>query len=154
MAAICNGMFAYQPGTVIPFCATFLNFVQYNLPAVRLSALSHFGVLYVMTHDSIGLGEDGPTHQPINAIAWIRSLPNALLMRPADLNETSAMYELAVRRRDAPAVLCLTRQGCPNLAGSSVEKAARGAYVVDGDADSSSANGAFAIEFFFFIFFF
>merc|ERR1711991_236342 len=100
MAAIGNGMFAYQPGTVIPFCATFLNFVQYNLPAVRLSALSHFGVLYVMTHDSIGLGEDGPTHQPINAIACIRSLPNALLMRPADLNETSAMYELAVRRRD------------------------------------------------------
>uniref|UniRef100_A0A4W5LP51 Transketolase-like pyrimidine-binding domain-containing protein n=1 Tax=Hucho hucho TaxID=62062 RepID=A0A4W5LP51_9TELE len=88
MAAICNGLFAH--GGVRPFCATFYNFIGYALGAVRVSALSQFGVLYIATHDSIFLGEDGPTHQPIEMNASLRSMPNMFLYRPADGNEVSA----------------------------------------------------------------
>eukprot|EP00124_Ichthyophonus_hoferi_P003534 Ihof_evm5s310 gene=Ihof_evmTU5s310 len=100
MASICNGFIAY--GGLIPFCATFFNFIQYALPAVRLSALSQFGVLYIMTHDSIGLGEDGPTHQPINAMVCVRSMPNILGLRPCDGNETSGAYAIALENRHRP----------------------------------------------------
>ena len=83
MAAICNGMAAH--GGIIPYCATFLNFTGYALGAVRISALSRFRVLYVMTHDSIGLGEDGPTHQPIEMLESLRSMPNMFVFRPCKL---------------------------------------------------------------------
>lgn len=89
MAAVCNGIAAY--GGLIPYCATFLNFCGYALGAVRLSALSHFRVLYVFTHDSIALGEDGPTHQPIEMLASLRSMPNMTVYRPADGNETAGV---------------------------------------------------------------
>eukprot|EP00656_Telonema_subtile_P051499 TRINITY_DN693_c0_g1_i2.p1 TRINITY_DN693_c0_g1~~TRINITY_DN693_c0_g1_i2.p1 ORF type:complete len:361 (-),score=122.30 TRINITY_DN693_c0_g1_i2:236-1318(-) len=128
MGAICNGMAAY--GGFVPFCATFLNFVGYQLGAVRLSALSEFQVLYVMTHDSIGLGEDGPTHQPVEMIESLRAMPNMMVMRPADLNETSGCYMAALECRGTPATLCLSRQAMPNLALSAPEKVALGAYTV------------------------
>jgi transketolase len=87
MAAIGNGMAAY--GGLIPYTATFFNFIEYAFPAVRLSALSDFQQLYIMTHDSIGLGEDGPTHQPIEALALCRATPNLTVFRPADGNEVT-----------------------------------------------------------------
>ncbi|RKO91200.1 Transketolase, thiamine diphosphate binding domain-containing protein [Blyttiomyces helicus] len=136
MSAICNGIHAY--GAHIPFGATFFNFISYGLGAVRLSALSHHQVLYIMTHDSIGLGEDGPTHQPIETLAEIRALPNILSFRPADGNETSGAYLTALQNKTRPSVLILTRQNLPHLVGSTVEKVAFGGYVlqdVEGKAD-------------------
>jgi len=128
MAAFCNGAVSY--GGLIPFASTFLNFTSYCLGAVRLSALSHVRVLYIMTHDSIGLGEDGPTHQPIEIIPLLRAIPNMLTLRPADGNETSGAYKIALSRENNPSVLCLSRQECDNLPGTSVDAVARGAYVI------------------------
>lgn len=128
MAAICNGLHAY--GGLIPFGATFFNFISYALGAVRLSALSKHQVLYIMTHDSIGLGEDGPTHQPIETLASIRALPNLLSLRPADGNETSGCYAAALENSTRPSVLILTRQNLPHLEGSTIEKTMKGAYVL------------------------
>jgi len=127
MAAVCNGMFAY--GGLRPFCATFLTFVGYALGSIRLSALSKFGVLYVMTHDSIGLGEDGPTHQPVETIESLRSMPNILVYRPADSNEMSAAYKMAMTRATTPTVICASRQNLVALKESTIEKASKGAYV-------------------------
>lgn len=128
MAAISNGIFAH--GGLRPFCATFYNFIGYALGAVRVSALSRFGVLYIATHDSIFLGEDGPTHQPIEMNASLRAMPNMYVYRPADGNETVGSYICAVENRTQTSVLTLTRQGLPNLAGSSAEAVAKGAYIV------------------------
>jgi transketolase len=130
MFAICNGISAYHKGLLIPFSATFLNFITYGFGSVRLSALSHHHVIYIMTHDSIGLGEDGPTHQPIETLAALRALPNLLVLRPADGNEVSGSYSAALVNRTRPSVLCLSRQNVPNLQGTSVESVALGAYTV------------------------
>lgn len=127
MAAAMNGMAAY--GTVIPAGGTFLNFVSYAAGAVRLSCLSHQRVIYVATHDSIGLGEDGPTHQPIETLAHFRALPNMMVWRPADGNETSAAYYVALTSKSTPSILALTRQNLPQLEGSTLEKATKGGYV-------------------------
>merc|ERR1711968_351232 len=121
-------------GAIIPFCATFLNFVGYQLGSVRLSALSQFRVLYVMTHDSIGLGEDGPTHQPVEHLASFRAMPNICTFRPCDGNETAGAYKVAVESRKTPSLFALSRQGLPNQAGSSAEATAKGAYTIYGDA--------------------
>ncbi|KAJ2898023.1 Transketolase [Coemansia aciculifera] len=126
MAAISNGIAAY--GANIPFASTFLNFISYAAGATRLSALSHLRVLYIMTHDSIGLGEDGPTHQPIETMAMLRATPNYLNFRPADGNEVSAAYLAALQHADGPSVLSLTRQNLPQLDGSSIESAMLGGY--------------------------
>ncbi|KAJ1901557.1 Transketolase [Kickxella alabastrina] len=126
MAAISNGIAAY--GANIPFASTFLNFISYAAGASRLSALSHLRVLYIMTHDSIGLGEDGPTHQPIETMAMLRATPKFLNFRPADGNEVSAAYLSALTHADCPSVLSLTRQNLPQLEGSSIEKATKGGY--------------------------
>lgn len=131
MAAICNGLFAY--GGMRPFCATFLNFAGYALGSIRLSALSKFGVLYVMTHDSIGLGEDGPTHQPVELIESLRSMPNINLFRPADANEMNAAYRTALKTYETPSVICCSRGGLPAIEHSSVEKALKGAYTMIGE---------------------
>ncbi|KAG0257197.1 Transketolase [Mortierella polycephala] len=128
MAAIMNGLDAY--GGIIPGGATFLNFISYASGAVRLSALSGHRVLYIMTHDSIGLGEDGPTHQPIETMAMIRATPNLVDLRPADGNETSGAYLFAISAANRPSVLALTRQDLPQLEGSSVEKTLFGGYVL------------------------
>lgn len=128
MAAICNGLFAY--GGIRPFCATFLNFAGYALGSIRISALSKFGVLYIMTHDSIGLGEDGPTHQPVEMIESLRSMPNINVFRPADLNETNAAYRVSLTSVHTPTVICCSRSGLPALENSSVEKAMKGGYTL------------------------
>ncbi|MFM7530155.1 MAG: transketolase family protein, partial [Nodosilinea sp.] len=130
MGAICNGIALHNSG-LIPYCATFLVFADYMRAAIRLSALAQAGVIYVMTHDSIGLGEDGPTHQPVETIASLRAIPNLIVLRPADGTETSAAYKVAVEHRQTPTLIALSRQNLPNLPGSSIEGVAKGAYVVD-----------------------
>ena len=110
MAAVCNGLAAY--GGFIPFGATFLNFVGYAAGAIRLSALSHHQVLYIMTHDSIGLGEDGPTHQPVETLISLRATPNMYVFRPADATEVAGSYICAIGHlRHSPSTLCFSRQG-------------------------------------------
>ncbi|KAF9924833.1 Transketolase [Linnemannia zychae] len=134
MAATMNGIDAY--GGLIPAGATFLNFISYASGAVRLSALTGNHVIYIMTHDSIGLGEDGPTHQPIETMAMIRATPHLVDFRPADGNETSAAYLYAIEKMDRPTVIALTRQDLPQLEGSSIEKCLKGAYVLQDVKDA------------------
>ncbi|KAI9016383.1 transketolase [Phycomyces nitens] len=131
MNAIMNGMAAYQG--IIPFGGTFLNFLTYGWGAARLSALAKLRVIYVMTHDSIGLGEDGPTHQPIETLALTRATPQMLTFRPADGNEVSGAYLIAIERNDYPSVIALTRQNLPQLKGSSIEAVQKGGYVLESD---------------------
>jgi transketolase len=128
MAGICNGLMSH--GGIRPYCATFLNFIGYALGAVRLSALSHFGIIYVMTHDSIGLGEDGPTHQPVETLETLRALPNLLTIRPCDGNETSGAYQVALEHTHSPTVISLSRQGVPTLEGTNKDSVASGAYLL------------------------
>ena len=129
MGAICNGIALHGSG-LIPYGATFLIFTDYMRAAIRLSALSEAGVIWVMTHDSIGQGEDGPTHQPIETIASLRAIPQLTVLRPADGTETSGAYKVAIENAKAnkPTLLALTRQNVPNLAGTSLEGVAKGAY--------------------------
>jgi len=128
MAAICNGLAAY--GGFLPFCSTFLNFIGYALGAVTLGSLTGLQVLYVMTHDSIGLGEDGPTHQPVEKYAVCRATPKLLFFRPCDGNETAGSYIAAIRYKNGPSVLSLTRQAVPPQKGTSIEGTLKGAYTI------------------------
>ena len=112
MAAICNGM---SLSGLRSYCATFFIFTDYLRPALRLSSIMRQGVLYIMTHDSIGLGEDGPTHQPVSQLAACRALPGLLVFRPADANEVAQSYRVLVQRQHQPAMLVLTRQALPTL---------------------------------------
>jgi len=137
MGAICNGIALHNSG-LIPYGATFLIFTDYMRAAIRISALSEAGVIWVMTHDSIALGEDGPTHQPVETIASLRAIPNLIVMRPADGNETSGAYKVAVANRKRPTLIAFTRQGLPNLAASSIDAVGKGGYIVadcDGTPD-------------------
>ncbi|GLT84416.1 hypothetical protein SLE2022_026480 [Rubroshorea leprosula] len=136
MGSICNGIALHSPG-MIPYCATFFVFTDYMRAAIRISALSEAGVIYVMTHDSIGLGEDGPTHQPIEHLASFRAMPNILMLRPADGNETVGAYKVAVANRKRPSILALSRQKLPHLPGSSSEGVEKGGYII---SDNSSGN--------------
>ena len=131
MGAICNGIALHQSG-LIPYGATFLIFTDYMRAAIRLSALSRAGSIWVMTHDSIGQGEDGPTHQPIETLASLRAIPNLTVIRPADGNECSGAYKVAIEKskENAPTLLAFTRQAVPNLAGTSIEGVTKGAYTV------------------------
>ena len=129
MAAICNGIALHNSG-LIPYCATFLVFADYMRAAIRLSALSQAGVIYVLTHDSVGLGEDGPTHQPVETIASLRTIPNLTVIRPADGNETSGAYKVAIANRKTPTLLAFSRQALPQTVGSSIEGVAKGAYII------------------------
>ena len=127
MAAAMNGMALH--GGVIPYGGTFLIFSDYCRPAIRLSALQNARVVYVMTHDSIGLGEDGPTHQPVEHLMSLRLIPNLAVYRPADAVETAECWALALERRDGPSLLALTRQNLPQLrTGRSENMSAKGAY--------------------------
>jgi transketolase len=131
MGAVVNGM-AYYRG-LIPFGATFLVFSDYMRPAIRLSALSHLGSIWIFTHDSIGLGEDGPTHQPIEQLPSLRAIPNLVVIRPADANEVREAWKVAIERRDGPTALVLSRQAIPVLDRSVFAPASglrRGAYVL------------------------
>jgi transketolase len=127
MGAICNGM-AYHRG-IRPFAATFFVFSDYMRPSVRLAALNALPVTYVWTHDSVGLGEDGPTHQPVEHLMSLRAMPNLWVVRPADANETAEAWKLALTRADGPVALVLSRQDLPVVApvGAPV---ARGGYVL------------------------
>jgi len=129
MGAAVNGMAAH--GGVLPFSATFFTFSDYMKPAVRLGALSHLKVVYVFTHDSIGLGEDGPTHQPVEHLAALRAVPGLTVIRPADPNETSEAWAFAIQH-DRPTVLVLTRQAVPHLDRSNAKDpgVAKGAYIL------------------------
>lgn len=131
MGAICNGIFLHGSG-LIPYGATFLIFTDYMRAAIRLSALSEVGAIWVMTHDSIGQGEDGPTHQPIETLASLRAIPNLTVIRPADGNEVSGAYKVAIEnsKQSKPTLMAFSRQGLPNLEGSSIEKATKGGYVL------------------------
>ncbi|QNJ04899.1 transketolase [Synechococcus sp. MEDNS5] len=130
MAAVLNGI-AYHNSGLIPYGGTFLVFADYMRGSMRLSALSELGVIYVLTHDSIGVGEDGPTHQPIETIPSLRAMPNLMVFRPGDGNETSGAYKLAIENRHRPSALCLSRQGMANQANSSIEKVAQGGYILE-----------------------
>ena len=135
MAAVLNGI-AYHNSGLIPYGGTFLVFADYMRGSMRLSALSELGVIYVLTHDSIGVGEDGPTHQPIETIPSLRAIPNMLVFRPGDGNETSGAYKLAIENRHRPSALCLSRQGMANQANSSIDKVAHGGYILE-DCDGT-----------------
>ena len=131
MGGIVNGMAVH--GGVIPFGATFLVFSDYMRNPIRLSALSHYPSIWVFTHDSIGVGEDGPTPQPVEHLASLRAIPGLVVLRPADANETVAAWKLAIKRRHAPTLLALTRQNVPTLDRSWFAPAdglERGAYVL------------------------
>jgi len=139
MAAAMNGMALH--GGIIPYGGTFLTFADYSRPAIRLAALMGIRVIHVMTHDSIGLGEDGPTHQPVEHLASLRAMPNLAVFRPCDAVETAECWALALSRQDGPSVLALSRQTAPGLRGDAGEnKSARGAYellAADGKAQVS-----------------
>ena len=130
MGAILNGL-AYHGSGLVPYGGTFCVFAGYMVGAMRLSALSELGVIYVLTHDSIGLGEDGPTHQPIETLASLRSIPNMLVIRPGDGNETSGAYKVAVANRNRPTVLFLSRQAMANQANSNADHVAKGGYILE-----------------------
>lgn len=127
MGAIMNGLSLHG---VIPYGGTFLVFSDYMRGAVRLAALMNQGVIYVFTHDSIGLGEDGPTHQPIEQLAALRAMPNLTVIRPADAWETAVAWKVALQNRDTPTALALTRQALPELDREEAEGLANGAYIV------------------------
>jgi len=130
MGAIMNGLALY--GGIIPYSGTFLCFADYARPAMRLSSLMGIRVIYVMTHDSIGLGEDGPTHQPVEHLASLRAMPNHLVMRPADVVETLECWQIALHASKTPSTLALTRQNLPTLrqAYSDQNLSALGAYEI------------------------
>jgi len=131
MGAILNGMAVH--GGLIPFGATFLVFSDYIRPAIRLAALMEQRVIYVFTHDSIGVGEDGPTHQPVEQLAVLRAIPNLVVIRPCDANETALAWRVAIELRNRPVVLALTRQNVPTLDRTQVDSAEglrHGAYVL------------------------
>jgi transketolase len=131
MAACMNGLALH--GGIIPYGGTFMQFADYCRPSIRLSALMKQRVVYIMTHDSIGLGEDGPTHQPVEHLAALRAIPNLLTMRPCDTVETAECWEVALKKQNGPSLLALSRQNLPTLRGAEKEnRAAKGGYVLAG----------------------
>ncbi len=140
MAAAMNGMALH--GGIIPYSGTFLVFSDYCRPAIRLAALMGARVIHIMTHDSIGLGEDGPTHQPVEHLAALRAIPNLLVFRPCDAVETAECWQLALEAKNRPSVLALTRQNLPQLSQNFLDsnRCAAGAYEIaaaDGKAEVS-----------------
>jgi transketolase len=144
MAAAMNGMALH--GGIIPYSGTFLVFSDYCRPAIRLAALMGQRVVYVMTHDSIGLGEDGPTHQPVEQLAALRAIPNLKVFRPCDAVETVECWQLALQANNGPSVLALTRQNVPQLSQGfeAANRCARGAYELIGAKDGAAAVSLFA----------
>ena len=133
MAAAANGLSLY--GGLRPLVGTFLVFADYLKPAFRLSAIQMQPVTYVLTHDSIGLGEDGPTHQPIDQLAMLRAVPGAHVIRPADANETATAWQMALEYEKGPTALALSRQDLPILPANH-EGVRRGAYVMQDAEDA------------------
>src|SRR5215218_10714063 len=138
MGATINGMCAHG-GIVRPYGSTFLQFADYMRGAVRLSALTALPVAWIYTHDSVGLGEDGPTHQPVEHLAALRAIPGLTVFRPGDANETTAAWRTILEDLDGPAALVLSRQDLPILPDADFDGVARGAYVLRGDDDPEVA---------------
>ncbi|WP_354066376.1 transketolase [Devosia sp. 2618] len=138
MAAAMNGIALH--GGLIPYGGTFMCFTDYARPAIRLSALMHQRVIYVMTHDSIGLGEDGPTHQPVEHMSALRAIPNLLVFRPADAVETAECWQLAMESDSAPSILALSRQNLPTVRTQHTTEnlSAKGAYTLAGELDAQA----------------
>ena len=128
MGAALNGMTLY--GGVIPYGGTFLVFSDYMKPAIRIAALSHIPTIFIFTHDSVGLGEDGPTHQPIEHVAALRAVPNVTVIRPADANETAQAWKVALENHHGPIAFALTRQNVPIFEPSDASAVEKGAYVL------------------------
>jgi len=128
MGAVLNGMTLF--GGVVPYGGTFLIFSDYMKPAIRIAAISHTPSIFVFTHDSVGLGEDGPTHQPIEQLAALRATPNLVVIRPADANEVREAWKVAISRRNGPTALALTRQAVPTYENRTDETVSKGAYVL------------------------
>lgn len=138
MASISNGMAVH--GGILPFCATFLTFSDYMRPAIRLAALMELNLVYVFTHDSIAMGEDGPTHQPVEQLASLRAIPNLVVIRPCDANETAMAWRMAIESRKAPVALILSRQDLPTLDRkkfASVDGLRYGAYILSDAPDGN-----------------
>ena len=143
MAAIMNGLALH--GGIIPYSGTFLQFADYCRPSIRLAALMKTRVIHVMTHDSIGLGEDGPTHQPVEHLSALRAIPNCYVYRPCDGVETAECWEIAIKNKTAPAIMALTRQGLPTLREDDpVNKSSLGAYILEDCADDDPEVTIFA----------
>jgi transketolase len=144
MAAAMNGMALH--GGIIPYSGTFLVFADYCRPAIRLAALMEQRVIHVMTHDSIGLGEDGPTHQPVEHLAALRAIPNLKVFRPCDVVETIECWQLALESKTGPSVLALTRQNMPQLRQGFDERnaCAAGAYELIAADDDAAVVSLFA----------
>ena len=140
MGAAMNGIALY--GGLIPFGGTFLIFSDYLKPSLRLSAIMNLRVIYVFSHDSIGLGEDGPTHQPIEHLESLRSVPNLNVFRPADINETIECWEIALKSKTNPSAIALSRQKLPYVSEhkSGENKCSRGAYVLKGDMNKAKVS--------------
>ncbi len=130
MAAAVNGMNWF--GGIVAYGGTFLIFSDYNKPAIRIAAISHVPSIFVFTHDSIGLGEDGPTHQPIEQLAGLRAIPSLTVIRPADANETAQAWKVALENRHGPTALALTRQNVPTFQPSNLPTVEKGAYILAG----------------------
>ncbi|MDA7606147.1 transketolase [Pelagibacteraceae bacterium] len=138
MAAAMNGLALY--GGLIPYGGTFLIFSDYCKPSIRLSALMRLKVIYIFSHDSIGLGEDGPTHQPIEQLAGLRAIPNLNVFRPADINETLECWQVALKSENTPSVIALSRQKLPyiNPSNTKENKTALGAYIVSATSENNA----------------
>merc|ERR1712014_332565 len=132
MRAVCNAVSLHKTG-LVPYCASFPIFSDYMRNAIRLAALAQCGTIFVTTHDSIAVGEDGPTHQPIETIPSLRMIPQLTVMRPADGNETAGAYKVAFelsKYKSMPTFMAFTRQAVPNLPNSSIANVEKGAYAV------------------------
>ena len=140
MGAAMNGIALY--GGLIPFGGTFLIFSDYLKPSLRLSALMKLRVIYIFSHDSIGLGEDGPTHQPIEHLESLRAIPNLNVFRPADINETIECWEIALKSRNNPSAIALSRQKLPYISEhkSGENKCSKGAYILKKTSDNTDVS--------------
>ncbi|CAK7216055.1 hypothetical protein SEUCBS140593_002741 [Sporothrix eucalyptigena] len=136
MCAVANGLAAFAPNTIVPVTSSFFMFYLYAAPAVRMGALQHLQVIHVATHDSIGMGEDGPTHQPIELANLYRAMPNLLYIRPADSEETAGAWVAAIQAKKQPVIISTSRHAVPQLAETRRDGVLRGAYVLQEDAEA------------------
>jgi dihydroxyacetone synthase len=131
MCSVSNGLAAFNPGTIIPVTSSFFMFYLYAAPAVRMGALQHLQVIHHATHDSIGMGEDGPTHQPIENAVYFRSLPNFLYIRPGDSEETAGAWTAAIQAKGTPSMVSTSRHKLPQLKQTRRDGVLKGAYVLE-----------------------
>lgn len=152
MCAISNGLAAFAPNTFVPITSSFFMFYLYAAPAVRMGALQHLQIIHAATHDSIGMGEDGPTHQPIELASLYRAMPNLLYIRPGDSEETAGAWITAIEAKNKSTIISTSRHTLPQLAQTRRDGVARGAYILDEveDADVTligvGAELSFAVE--------